>query len=444
MKNLLILSFLGLMVLPLTSYSTIINVPTGQPTIQAGIDVAIPDDTVLVADGTYTGNGNRDIDFGGKNLVLMSQNGPEVTIIDSEGSESPYHRAFNFHSGETNLSVVSGFTIMNGNTGSGGGIYCENSSPRLESNIITDNVAMFGGGIYCVDSQPLIIDCMIISNSAWAPYNPYGYNEYAGGGGIFLTNSDATISSSEISGNRATADSNRGGFGGGISIGSCNPVIENCLISENWASDIGGGMYIGNADPTIIGCSIVANRSDLGSGITVTASWQHSSFVKLQYSIVAFNDSEGIVCRNDYGTKTMQMTNCDIFGNIGGDYKGCFQLWLNINGNFSLDPLMCDPDNGDFYLGAFSPCLAINNNSDRLIGALGVGCKDNNICGDTNYDGEISIADIVFLIDYYFGNGPPPTSSYLSDINCNLRVGITDIVFLNNLLFKNGTAGCCP
>ena len=68
-----------------------IHVPGDSATIQAGINGTMDSDTVLVADGTYTGDGNRDNDFGGRNIVVMSENGPEVTIIDCEG-----HRGFNF------------------------------------------------------------------------------------------------------------------------------------------------------------------------------------------------------------------------------------------------------------------------------------------------------------------------------------------------------------
>ena len=93
-----------------TVFSATIHVPADQPTIQAGIDSAVPGDTILVADGTYTGGGNRNIDFGGENIVLMSENGPEFTVIDCEGSSSDPRRGFTFHSGEDSSAVVDGFT----------------------------------------------------------------------------------------------------------------------------------------------------------------------------------------------------------------------------------------------------------------------------------------------------------------------------------------------
>ena len=49
----------------------IIHVPGDQPTIQAGIDAAEDGDIVLVADDTYTGDGNKNLDFG--NFFSLSE-----------------------------------------------------------------------------------------------------------------------------------------------------------------------------------------------------------------------------------------------------------------------------------------------------------------------------------------------------------------------------------
>lgn len=87
------------------------------PTIQAAVDAASKGDEILLADGTFKGIGNRDIDFKGKAITVRSQSGiPETCVIDAEGVPYVPRRGFDFQSLEGIDSVVRDITIMRGST----------------------------------------------------------------------------------------------------------------------------------------------------------------------------------------------------------------------------------------------------------------------------------------------------------------------------------------
>ncbi|MCK4546143.1 MAG: hypothetical protein KAW17_01765 [Candidatus Eisenbacteria sp.] len=96
---------------PVTTYAATWHVPAQCPTIQAGIDSASAGDTVLVAAGTYTGEGNRDIDYLGKLIVVKSVTGDPSTCVIDCGEAA---RGFYFHWGEWPEAVLEGMTFTNG------------------------------------------------------------------------------------------------------------------------------------------------------------------------------------------------------------------------------------------------------------------------------------------------------------------------------------------
>ena len=59
-----------------------IHIPDDYPTIEEGIEASQDGDRILVAPGVYTGDGNTDLSFDGKAITVVSQEGPEETIID--------------------------------------------------------------------------------------------------------------------------------------------------------------------------------------------------------------------------------------------------------------------------------------------------------------------------------------------------------------------------
>ena len=152
-------------------------------TIQAAINVAEDGNTVMVTNGTYAGNGNRDLDFAGKNIVLKSVGGPAVTLIDCQASYADGHRGFYLHSGETTNSLIEGFTIKNANQTWGGGVYCENAGVTLRNCSLIANKAESlngnGGGCFFGNSTSVIDRCTISSNQALATEG--GGNGWGGG-----------------------------------------------------------------------------------------------------------------------------------------------------------------------------------------------------------------------------------------------------------------------
>ncbi len=307
----------AMMLVSAGAQADIINVPGDQPTIQAGIDAAVNGDEVIVADGVYTGPGNRDLDFNGKLITVRSANGPDNCIIDCQGTEADPHRGFHFHSGETSDAVVQGFTIRNGRAlpdgfmggRHGGAIYCDfNSNPTINKCTITDNSAFHGGGIMCGSdsgSSPTITNCTISDNSADR------------GSGIYSYNGSPAITNCIISGNTAVGGPDEEGGGIYCSTGS-TATITNCTITGNAAGD-GGGIYFRftSGRVTLTNCILWANVPDQISDV------------------------------NDHSIVT--------FSNVQGGWPG--------TSNIDADPLFVDPVGGDYHISGGSPCIDAADNT---------------------------------------------------------------------------------
>jgi hypothetical protein len=68
--------------------------------------------------------------------------------------------------------------------------------------------------------------------------------------------------------------------------------------------------------------------------------------------------------------------------------------------------------------------------------------SDASVCGDANGDGEINIADAVFIINYIFKGGPAPDPVDSGDANDDGAINVGDAVFLITYIFKGGPAPC--
>lgn len=371
-----------------------LRVPFDFKTIQAAIDSAKNGDIVLVADGMYTGQGNRDINFRGKAITVKSMNGPTKTIIDAQGSETNPHQGFLFATWEDNSSVLDGFTITGCFTVETGRVYnhgaaigCVDSSPTIRNNIIIGNsTSESGGGISCRDGNPIIINNTITKNSA------------DNGGGIAITGRGYPV----ISGNVITA--NNAYSGGGIDCQSSRvfALIEGNIISDNsapfggggvffrYSEDLtfrnnfvsnntsfghgvgyGGGVSVFYGNPVMLNNVIAHNRSSFGGGI-----YCHQSFPWISSNTITENSAirgDGIYCSES----SPRIANCIIYGNISLNSISLYMdmmsfphvTYSNIQGgwfgtgNIDNNPLFVDAQNGNYRLGPSSPCIDAGNGS---------------------------------------------------------------------------------
>ncbi len=221
-----------------------IRVPDDYPSIQMALDSAYSMDTVIVADGVWTGDDNRDLKFGGKAVYLRSANGPDICIIDAEATSDDRHRVFTVDHGEGRGCVIDGFTITGGVIATGPGVYLSGSSPIVRNCIITGNHGYsYSGGVFAKNGHPIIENTIITDN--------YGYR----GGGLWAELGHFGLINSVIINNRAR-------FGGGIHVYRKTKIaILNSIIRDNTAEDTFDEIYIQyRADEP---CTLLISHTDI-------------------------------------------------------------------------------------------------------------------------------------------------------------------------------------
>ncbi|MBN2134876.1 MAG: hypothetical protein JW737_04025 [Acidobacteria bacterium] len=311
--------------------------------IQEGIDASLDGDRVIVKDGTYTGDGNHDIDFAHglgwytRNIRVQSENGPKNTIINCQNNLT----AFNLHTDESINSIISGFTITGATKA---GIYTSYNRPQIKNCIIKDNnVWHYPGlgvaGIYCHSSAPTITDCIIFNNSA------YNLSHNFTGGVVF----DMCLPEVPLMSNCIIYRNNGNETAGGVVCFNSSPFIENCVIMDNYSINNGGGLYLEQySSPTIINCTIIENKASLnGGGIYAT---DHSYPVIT--NTILWNDFPNEI-QGDSGNSAI-LQYCDISGGWPGLGSN------NINKDPGLIPFGLLPREITliyFRIGAGSPCI---------------------------------------------------------------------------------------
>jgi hypothetical protein len=235
----------------------------------------------------------------------------------------------------------------------GGGLSCVESSVILQDCSFIGNSAHYGGGVHTRSSSVTLSNCTFTDNTA-----------FTAGGFTSYSSTDALIGC-VFDGNSVTQT------GGAIDLTECSGVIiEQCTMFGNTASRA-GAIAVSHGYPTVVGCTIYGNSGVEGGGITCGT----DGHLQLSRSIICASQNGSAVTCIDGGSASLEC--CDLFDNAGGDWVGCIADQYGIEGNFSADPMFCDPGSNDFTLHCDSPCLPGNHPHGAdcgTIGAHGMGC----------------------------------------------------------------------
>jgi len=336
MKSQICLAFAILSILVCGSaMASTINVPAQQSTIQAGINAAVNGDTVLVAPGTYTEN----INFNGKAITVTSSGGSAVTIIDGGNAGT----VVSFITGETNSSVLSGFTIQHGNNS---GIYMDFASPFIRNNRIINNSASFGGGMYILGGS-----------TAKILRNTFSGNTGGAGGAIALfAAGSVTIEDNKIYNN------NGGGQGGAIwMVNEADEIIVQNLMYNDVASS--GTEFYSLIPQSTTGYRLINNTivsTNANADAAVVADGFNTNAVIVNNLIIAPASTTGLLCNPIYTGGPPVVKFNDAFSATGTSYGGMCTGFTGSHGNIAANPDFVGATN--FQLQNGSPAVNAGTN----------------------------------------------------------------------------------
>ncbi|UCD94500.1 MAG: VCBS repeat-containing protein [Candidatus Zixiibacteriota bacterium] len=236
---------------------------------------------------------------------------------------------------------------------------------------------------------------------------------------------------------------------GDADIAATNDASNDISIIENYGDFIfQQSLRFGNTDsPYDIGSPDLDNQN--GKDVVVASKWDNQIHVYMKNGQASFNGTPA-----QYATCTTPLSvvhwDYDDDGDIDVAVAGASGVKVHLNNGSG------DLSQTQTYTGpAATSIYAEDLNNDDAFDLVAVGGKGASIhvyinrtevpfiCGDANNDGVISVADVVYIINYIFHGGPPPDPYCSGEVNGDGSVNIGDAVYLVSYIFKGGSEPNC-
>lgn len=172
-------------------------------TIQLAVAACVNGDVVELGDGIFLGNGNRDIDLGGRRITIRSRSqDPSRCIVDCQADGVNQHFGFKFGYGCNRQSVLECVTVEHGYHSMGGGVYIDAGDCTVRGCILRENTSTGeGGGLHVWGGSAMVEHCTFVGN-----VSPYG----AGAGVSLYSSTPAVFDHCTFIGNHGASE------GGGV------------------------------------------------------------------------------------------------------------------------------------------------------------------------------------------------------------------------------------
>ncbi len=345
--------------------------------VQAAVDYAADEDTVIIQPGIYRGNiavENKFLTIGSTYILDNDTSVIISTVLLADTADySPVISVYN-----TDSLALRGVTLKEGsgrffynNYTFGGGLYCENSTCYIERVVFEENHAEFGGGaLYALLSTVILDHVALVNNTGYmggalfftsstgkiAHTNIY-QNTASSGGGIYAeNNSKLILFYTDISDNIANTDSaiscmlkpgSISQYGGGIYTTNTDLQIHNVLLSGNFAENKGSAIASRGGKTTIIQSTVADNTAGSDSSGILYFN-QHSDHSTILNSII-WNPGQ---LQFELSNTEIDFVYTDLMGGIGNILERDDLSDITASNMLDDDPLFT----ATYALSDASPC----------------------------------------------------------------------------------------